>query len=92
MSSGIFGDVNAKFGALYSRAIQFFGTNSSQINVSTTTQTQTQTTVMEPDPKDPSGKTLIEKIDCKTCDIKDPTQNINWVAPQGGEGPLYLNM
>ena len=31
-------------------------------------------------------------IHCKTCDIKDPTQNINWVAPQGGEGPLYQGM
>ncbi len=31
-------------------------------------------------------------VHCKTCDIKDPTQNINWVAPQGGEGPVYLNM
>ncbi|CAJ0941805.1 unnamed protein product, partial [Mesorhabditis belari] len=28
-------------------------------------------------------------IHCKTCDIKDPTQNINWVTPQGGEGPKY---
>ena len=28
-------------------------------------------------------------IHCKTCDIKDPTQNIIWVAPQGGEGPNY---
>jgi electron-transferring-flavoprotein dehydrogenase len=31
-------------------------------------------------------------VHCKTCDIKDPTQNIVWVAPQGGEGPVYLNM
>ena len=31
-------------------------------------------------------------IHCKTCDIKDPTQNITWVAPQGGEGPTYPNM
>ena len=28
-------------------------------------------------------------IHCKTCDIKDPTQNIVWVTPQGGEGPNY---
>ena len=28
-------------------------------------------------------------IHCKTCDIKDPTQNIKWVPPQGGEGPRY---
>ncbi|WP_374481267.1 4Fe-4S dicluster domain-containing protein, partial [Zoogloea sp.] len=26
------------------------------------------------------------------CDIKDPTQNINWVVPQGGEGPIYQGM
>lgn len=31
-------------------------------------------------------------IHCKTCDIKDPTQNIHWNAPQGGEGPTYPNM
>ena len=31
-------------------------------------------------------------IHCKTCDIKDPTQNIDWVTPQGGEGPNYPNM
>jgi len=31
-------------------------------------------------------------VHCKTCDIKDPTQNITWVAPQGGEGPNYPNM
>lgn len=31
-------------------------------------------------------------IHCKTCDIKDPTQNIVWVAPQGGEGPVYNGM
>ncbi|MBJ7263840.1 MAG: electron transfer flavoprotein-ubiquinone oxidoreductase [Burkholderiaceae bacterium] len=28
-------------------------------------------------------------VHCKTCDIKDPTQNIVWVTPQGGEGPVY---
>ncbi|MDW6021153.1 electron transfer flavoprotein-ubiquinone oxidoreductase [Mesorhizobium sp. BAC0120] len=31
-------------------------------------------------------------VHCKTCDIKDPDQNINWVPPQGGEGPVYMNM
>jgi electron-transferring-flavoprotein dehydrogenase len=31
-------------------------------------------------------------VHCKTCDIKDPTQNITWVAPQGGEGPVYPGM
>ncbi|MFK0206353.1 electron transfer flavoprotein-ubiquinone oxidoreductase [Agrobacterium sp. NPDC090283] len=31
-------------------------------------------------------------VHCKTCDIKDPNQNINWMPPQGGEGPVYPNM
>ncbi|MCA1749515.1 MAG: electron transfer flavoprotein-ubiquinone oxidoreductase [Sphingomonadales bacterium] len=31
-------------------------------------------------------------VHCKTCDIKDPKQNINWVTPQGGGGPNYPNM
>lgn len=31
-------------------------------------------------------------IHCKTCDIKDPSQNITWVAPEGGGGPNYPNM
>ena len=31
-------------------------------------------------------------VHCKTCDIKDPNQNIDWVPPQGGEGPVYQNM
>jgi len=31
-------------------------------------------------------------VHCKTCDIKDPTQNIVWVAPQGGGGPNYVGM
>jgi electron-transferring-flavoprotein dehydrogenase len=31
-------------------------------------------------------------IHCKTCDIKDPAQNITWQTPQGGEGPNYPNM
>ncbi len=29
-------------------------------------------------------------VHCKTCDIKDPTQNINWVTPEGGGGPNYI--
>jgi electron-transferring-flavoprotein dehydrogenase len=29
-------------------------------------------------------------VHCKTCDIKDPTQNIDWVTPQGGDGPNYI--
>ena len=31
-------------------------------------------------------------VHCKTCDIKDPTPNINWVVPEGGGGPNYPNM
>ncbi len=31
-------------------------------------------------------------VHCKTCDIKEPSQNINWVAPEGGGGPNYPNM
>ena len=31
-------------------------------------------------------------VHCKTCDIKDPTQNIDWVTPEGGSGPNYPNM
>ena len=31
-------------------------------------------------------------VHCKTCDIKDPTQNIRWVTPEGGGGPNYPNM
>jgi electron-transferring-flavoprotein dehydrogenase len=31
-------------------------------------------------------------VHCKTCDIKDPNQNINWVSPEGGGGPNYPNM
>ena len=31
-------------------------------------------------------------LHCKTCDIKDPEQNINWTIPEGGDGPTYPNM
>ena len=31
-------------------------------------------------------------VHCKTCDIKDPTQNIVWIAPEGGGGPNYGGM
>ena len=31
-------------------------------------------------------------VHCKTCDIKDPSQNITWMTPQGGDGPNYPNM
>lgn len=47
--------------------------------------------------QDESGNDMLQInaqncVHCKTCDIKDPTQNIVWVAPQGGEGPLYQGM
>jgi electron-transferring-flavoprotein dehydrogenase len=48
--------------------------------------------------KDGDGKTPRLQINaqncvhCKTCDIKDPTQNIDWVVPEGGGGPNYPNM
>jgi electron-transferring-flavoprotein dehydrogenase len=48
--------------------------------------------------RDPSGDNPRLQINaqncvhCKTCDIKDPTQNIHWVTPQGGEGPIYQQM
>jgi electron-transferring-flavoprotein dehydrogenase len=45
---------------------------------------------------DDSGKRLQINaqncVHCKTCDIKDPTQNIVWVAPEGGGGPNYAGM
>mgnify|MGYP001181791335 FL=1 len=31
-------------------------------------------------------------LHCKTCDIKDPYQNIEWVPPEGGDGPNYSGM
>ena len=31
-------------------------------------------------------------VHCKTCDVKDPARNINWVPPEGGDGPNYVNM
>ncbi len=31
-------------------------------------------------------------LHCKACDIKDPTQNINWTVPEGGGGPAYQQM
>lgn len=31
-------------------------------------------------------------VHCKTCDIKDPNQNINWTTPEGGGGPIYAGM
>jgi electron-transferring-flavoprotein dehydrogenase len=49
--------------------------------------------VREPDGSNPRLQINAQNcVHCKTCDIKDPTQNIVWVAPQGGEGPMYVNM
>ncbi len=49
--------------------------------------------VREPDGSDPRLQINAQNcVHCKTCDIKDPTQNINWVVPQGGEGPIYQGM
>ena len=31
-------------------------------------------------------------VHCKTCDVKDPNQNITWITPEGGGGPNYPNM
>lgn len=47
--------------------------------------------------KDDAGESKLQInsqncVHCKTCDIKDPSQNINWVCPQGGDGPNYPNM
>ena len=48
------------------------------------------------DAEDGSGKRLqinaANCVHCKTCDIKDPLQNIHWVTPEGGGGPNYSNM
>jgi electron-transferring-flavoprotein dehydrogenase len=47
--------------------------------------------------KDDAGQSKLQInsqncVHCKTCDIKDPSQNIDWVVPQGGDGPNYPNM
>jgi len=47
--------------------------------------------------QDDSGKPKLQInasncVHCKTCDIKDPKQNIHWVVPEGSGGPLYQNM
>ena len=48
--------------------------------------------VEEPD-KDPRFVINFQNcVHCKTCDIKDPSENITWVTPQGGDGPNYPNM
>ena len=49
-----------------------------------------------PDATSPVGERLQINaqncVHCKTCDIKDPTQNIVWVTPEGGGGPNYVGM
>ena len=45
------------------------------------------------DGKDPRFQINFQNcVHCKTCDIKDPSQNITWTTPQGGDGPNYPNM
>ena len=47
----------------------------------------------EQNKKDPSFVINAQNcVHCKTCDIKDPAQNINWVPPEGGGGPVYPGM
>jgi electron-transferring-flavoprotein dehydrogenase len=49
--------------------------------------------VVEEEGKDPRFVVNFQNcVHCKTCDIKDPSQNITWVTPQGGDGPNYPNM
>jgi electron-transferring-flavoprotein dehydrogenase len=49
--------------------------------------------VREPDGSNPRLQINAQNcVHCKTCDIKDPTQNIVWIAPEGGGGPNYPNM
>ncbi len=49
--------------------------------------------VIEEEGKDPRFQINFQNcVHCKTCDIKDPSQNINWTVPQGGDGPNYPNM
>jgi electron-transferring-flavoprotein dehydrogenase len=49
--------------------------------------------VREPDGSNPRFQINAQNcVHCKTCDIKDPLQNIVWVTPQGGDGPNYPNM
>ena len=49
--------------------------------------------VREPDGSNPRLQINAQNcVHCKTCDIKDPTQNIVWVTPEGGGGPNYPNM
>ena len=49
--------------------------------------------MLEEEGKDPQFVINFQNcVHCKTCDIKDPSQNITWTVPQGGDGPNYPNM
>ncbi|MCB2052926.1 MAG: electron transfer flavoprotein-ubiquinone oxidoreductase [Geminicoccaceae bacterium] len=48
--------------------------------------------VRDADGENPRLQINAQNCHCKTCDIKDPTQNIVWVTPEGGGGPNYPNM
>jgi electron-transferring-flavoprotein dehydrogenase len=49
--------------------------------------------VVREEGKDPRFQINFQNcVHCKTCDIKDPSQNITWTTPQGGGGPNYPNM
>jgi len=49
--------------------------------------------ILQEDGKDPQFVINFQNcVHCKTCDIKDPSQNITWTVPQGGDGPNYPNM
>lgn len=49
--------------------------------------------VIEEEGKEPRFQINFQNcVHCKTCDIKDPSQNITWATPQGGDGPNYPNM
>ncbi len=49
--------------------------------------------ILEEDGKEPKFVINFQNcVHCKTCDIKDPSENITWTVPQGGDGPNYPNM
>ena len=49
--------------------------------------------IITPDGKNPTLQINAQNcVHCKSCDIKDPLQNIQWVTPEGGGGPNYPNM
>jgi len=48
--------------------------------------------IIEKDGADYFQKNAQKSLHCKTCDIKDPAQNITWTPPEGGGGPNYISM